>query len=328
MNARRAAFPALLALMLCAVGCVKTVKVPPPLPVEAPLTLQQLVARVTTLTDVRAVQATVTVQFRDQRGASQGKNKQYPAGDANIVLMRPENIRFVIKVPVVGKRIADMVSDGTKFKVKVLYPEDKRQFLMGSNAGRYKRVEAGMEVKDPTLQQAGALANIRPQHLTDALLIQPLLLDAPNGLYFLDETRETQTVSKDREVIRTFYVLTVLERVGAGPEARVVRRLWFERSQAGTPLARQELYEDGHLATSVHYDNYFATTDGHTWPARVSIERVEDSYAVDVLFSPKQLTINGDVPSPAFELDNDEKLPEVDLDQRKDVLETPGTLSQ
>lgn len=319
--ARRAAFPVLLAAMLCAVGCVKTVRVPQTLPVEAPLTLKDLVGRVESLTHVLAVQSTVTMQFRDRRGASEGKNKQYPAGDANLVLQRPENIRLRIKVPVVGKKIADMVSDGTKFKVAVYYPDDKRQFLMGSNAGRYKRVEAGTQTSDPTLQQAGALANIRPQHLTQAFLIQPLLLDAPNGLYFLDEAHETERAPNKKEVIRTYYVLTVLERVGEGPEAHVVRRLWFDRSRQGTPLARQELYDDGHLATSIRYENYAALTDGRSWPLRVSIERVEDSYSVDVIFSPKQLTINGEVPKEAFELENDENLPVVDLDKRRDVLE-------
>ena len=324
MGPRRAAFLGLLVPMLCAAGCVKTIKVPARLPVEAELSLQDLVGRVSSLTDVRAVQSTVTIQFRDQRGAAEGKNKQYPAGDANLVLERPERIRLRIKVPVVGKTIADMVSDGTKFEVKVLYPDDKRQLLVGSNAGRYKRVEAGMQTSDPTLQRAGALANIRPQHLTDAFLIQPLLLDAPNGLYFLDEALETERAGKDKEVIRTYYVLTVLERVGDGPEAHVVRRLWFDRCHQGTPLARQELYDEGHLATAIRYSEYAQLTNGRQWPMKVSIERVEDSYSVDVIFSPRALTINGDVPGPAFELDNDEHLPVIDLDKRKDVLEPNG----
>jgi hypothetical protein len=323
VTVRRAALLGLLAVTVCASGCVKTVKVAKPLKVEAPLTLDDLVGRVKSLAQVNAIQSTVSIQFRDLRGATEGKNKQYPAGDANLVLERPELIRLRIKVPVVGKTIADMVSDGTKFKVKVLYPEDKRQFLMGSNAGRYKRVEAGMQTSDPTLQRAGALANIRPQHLTDAFLIQPPLLDAPNGIYYLDEAQETEHAGKDGDVIRTYYVLTLLERVGTGSEGRVVRRLWFERSWQGTPLAKQELYEDGRVATSIRYENYMPLSDGRTWPLRVSITRVEDSYSVDVIFTPKTLTINGDVPKPAFELDNDEHLPVVDLDKRTDVLE-PG----
>ncbi len=323
MTIQRAALVAVLALAACSVGCVRTVKVPPPLPVEAPLTLDQLVERVNVWTQITAIQSTVSIQFRDLRGAAEGKNKQYPAGDANLVLARPERIRLRIKVPVVGKTIADMVSDGTKFQVKVLYPDDKRQFLMGSNAGRYRRIEAGMQVDDPTLRQAGSLANIRPQHLTDAFLIKPLLLDAPNGVYFLDDAHETERGGgkKGGEVIRTFYVLTVLERVDGGPQARVLRRLWFDRSRQGTPLARQELYEDGRLATSIRYDSYTAVEGGRSWPFRVSIERVDDSYSVDVIFAARALTLNGEVPEEAFTLDNDENLPVVDLDKRTDVLE-------
>jgi hypothetical protein len=323
---RRAAAVALLAATVCVTGCVRTVKVAKPLPVEAPLTLDQLVERVNALVGVERIQATVSLQFRDLRDSTQGKNKEYPAADGIIVLSRPEMIRLRIKAPFVGKKIADMVSDGTKFEVAVYYPDDKRQFIVGSNAGRYKRVEVGMRTDDPALQQAGALANIRPQHLTDAFLLKPLLLDAPNGVYFLDEAKETERgTKKTGDVVRTYYVLTVLERVGAGPEARVVRRLWFERSRQGTPLAKQELYEDGHLATSIRYDSYVAIEGGRQWPERVSIQRVDDSYSVDVIFEPKALTINGEVPDEAFHLENDEKLPVVDLDKRPDVLAPMGS---
>jgi len=113
----------------------------------------------------------------------------------------------------------------------------------------------------------------------------------------------------------------VLERVGAGPKARGARRPWFGRGRQGTPLARQELYEDGRVATSIRYENYAMLAGGRPWPMKVSIERVDDSYSVDVLFTPKALTINGEVPEEAFTLDNDEHLPVVDLDRRKDVLE-------
>jgi hypothetical protein len=318
---RRAAALALLAATVCMAGCVRTVKVAKTLPVEAPLTLDQLIERVNALVAVERIQATVSLQFRDLRESAQGKNKEYPAADAILILSRPEMIRMRIKAPFVGKKIADMVSDGTKFEVAVYYPEDKRKFIVGSNAGRYKRVESGMQTDDPALQRAGALANMRPQHLTDAFLLRPLLLDAPNGVYFLDEARETERGSKKSEdIIRTYYVLTVLERVGAGPEARVVRRLWFERSRTGTPLARQELYEDGHLATSIRYDNYVAIEGGRQWPERVSIQRIDDSYSVDVIFEPKALTINGEVLADVFRLDNEENLPVVDLDKRPDLL--------
>jgi hypothetical protein len=313
---------------MCTVGCVRSVKVPIVLPTEPAPTVDQLVERVNRLAQVERIQATVTLQFRDLGDAARGKNKEYPAADGILVLSRPELIRLRIKAPFVGKTISDMVSDGTTFRVKVLYPDDKRQYIIGSNAGRYRRVESGMQTSDEALQQAGSLANIRPQHLTAAFLMRPILLDVPEGVYFLDEARQVERAprgtKKADEVIRTYSVLTMLERVGPGPEARVIRRLWFDRSRSGTPLARQELYEDGRLATSIVYGTYVPIANGLTWPERVTIERVQDNYSVEVIFEPQAVTINGEVPEEAFQLPNEEKLPEIDLDKRPELLEPRG----
>jgi hypothetical protein len=306
---------------------VRSVSVPTRLPVGPDLTIEALVARVHQWSDVERIQASVTLQFRDLRDAGEGKNKEYPAADGILVLARPEMIRLQIRAPFVGKRIADMVSDGETFRVKVLYPEDKRKLIVGRNEGRYKRVEANTQTDDPSLRQAGALANIRPQHLTDAFLLRPLALEASDGVYFLDEAHQTERAlvrNKTREVIRTYYVLTLLERVGTTPEARVVRRIWFDRTREGTPLARQELYEDGRLATVVTYTGFVKAEDGRPWPERVSIERVEDDYSVEVIFEPKALTLNGELPEQVFTLENEENLQEIDLDKLPGVMEPGG----
>lgn len=323
---KRAFLTSLLLLAMCAVGCVRSVKVPVVLPVEGRLSLDALVARVNAQSHIEHVQATVSLQFRDLRDAGRGKNKEYPAADGILVLSRPELIRLRIKAPFVGKTVADMVSDGTRFRLALLYPESKRKFVIGSNAGKYRRVDDDMQTEDQTLQQAGALANIRPQHLTNAFLIQPVSLDTPNLIYFLDETQQVEHdtrpgAKKGAEVVRTFYVLTLLERIGDGPQARVTRRLWFDRSQPGTPLARQELYEDGALATSIRYSSYAAVEGGSLWPERVVIERTRDTYSVEVIFEPKALALNGEVPEQAFQLENTENLEEIDLDKRPDLID-------
>jgi hypothetical protein len=325
MSSRHILLVGMFFLLALTVGCVRNVSVPVRLRTEAPIPVDQLVARVNQWTEVERVQATVSLQFRDLRQAEEGKNKEYPAADGILVLSRPENIRLQIRAPFVGKRIADMVSDGQKFRVAVLYPDDKRKFLIGSNEGRYRRVESGTETDDPALRQAGALANIRPQHLTDAFLLRPLTLDDPDRVYFLDETQQTERVrqgksSKTREAIRTYYVLTLLERVGETPEARVVRRLWFDRTRQGTPLARQELYEDGRLATVVRYEGT-VRAEGRVWPERVAIERVDDDYSVEVIFEPSALTLNGELPEQVFTLENEDNLEEIDLDLRPELME-------
>src|SRR5262245_589300 len=85
-------------------GWVRNVKVPTLLPVEAALTLDDLVARVNGYDRERQISAPVTLQFRDRQGASAGKNKEYPAADGRLVLLRPNNIRLQVKFPVVGTK--------------------------------------------------------------------------------------------------------------------------------------------------------------------------------------------------------------------------------
>lgn len=322
---RRTLLAGTLAIVALTSACVRSVKVPRQLAVDPPLVTEQLLERLKPFTDVSRIQAVATLRFRDLRDAGIGRNKEYPGADGTLVLSRPANIRLLIKAPFVGKRVADMVSDGTKFTVKVLYPEDKRKFLIGSNDGRYRRVEAGTQTADPALQRAGALANIRPQHLTAAFLMAPFDLATIDGVYVLDEERRLEPgLKKDEQVIRTFYVLTLLARTGNGAEARVVRRLWFDRCKTGTPLARQDLYEDGRPSTTIRYEGTLRSEDGRPWVDRVSIERVDDLYAVDVLFAEGALTLDGEVPDEAFTLGNDENLEVIDLDKRSDLIE-PAT---
>lgn len=311
----------ILAIAALSPACVRSVKVPRQLAVDSPQSADALLQRLKPFTDVHRIQAVATLRFRDLRDAGVGRNKEYPGADGTLVLSRPASIRLLIKAPFVGKRIADMVSDGTKFTVKVLYPEANRKFLIGSNTGKYRRVDSGTQTADPSLQRAGSLANIRPQHLTAAFLMEPFEIGSPERVYVLDEERRIEPgTKKDEQVIRTYYVLTLLERVGSGSEARVVRRLWFDRCRTGTPLARQDLYEDGRLATTVRYEGTLRSEDGRPWVDRVSIERVDDLYAVDVLFAEGAVTLDGDVPAEAFTLDNDEKLEVIDLDKRADLI--------
>jgi hypothetical protein len=331
---RRGIVVAVLVALVATAGCVRNVKVPPLLPVEPVLGVDALVERVNGYDRQRQISAPVTLQFRDRQGAAAGRNKEYPAADGRLVLLRPNNIRLQVKFPVVGTKVADMASDGDKFQVKVFYPENKRKFIEGSNAARYKRVESDTVSDDPALQRAGALANMRPQHLTDAFLIKPVALDGVQTVYFLDEERQVERdmrsgAKKGAEVERRYYVLTMLERVNGGPEAQVTRRFWFDRTVRGTPLARQELYEDGRIATRVLYSDFFTTSAGLSWPERVWIERVDDGYSVEVIFEKSEVEINGEeVPVTAFKLENTEMFEQVDLDRMPAVLEPGRTAGQ
>ena len=51
---------------------------------------------------------------------------------------------------------------------------------------------------------------------------------------------------------------------------------------------------------------------------------MQDNYSVEVIFEPQAVTVNGEVPEEAFQLPNEEKLPEIDLDKRPELLEPRG----
>src|SRR5207244_11819724 len=105
-----------------------------------------------------------------------------------------------------------------------------------------------------------ALANARPFHFTDALLMRPLHAGEAGYIYVLEEQllEETQPLpgsNKPARVWRSFYVISELAAPNSG-QAHVLRRFWFDRNDQAR-LAKQQLF-DGHtgLVTEVAYSNY------------------------------------------------------------------------
>ncbi|HJZ67471.1 MAG TPA: hypothetical protein VKF81_04945, partial [Blastocatellia bacterium] len=122
-----------------------------------------------------------------------------------------------MNVTFVGATVAEMVSDGQKFKLKILRPESKRRFIYGSNLAEIDRmnVEEIRETKDAQLAKAGGLVNMRPQHITDSFLIKPITAsDRLNA--FREEVRQVEEDKrpgkKSRLVERSYYVIYVGDR--------------------------------------------------------------------------------------------------------------------
>jgi hypothetical protein len=210
-----------------------------------------------------------------------------------------------------------MVSDGAHFKVAVLWPSSSKKFLIGSNNKPYMTIEPGTKTNNPDLQRAGALANIRPQHITDALLMRPVEAD-PNSMYFVEQSSEVEPdpdpQKKGAQVERPYYVLTMLERENDG-EARITRRIWFDRTVQNAPMTRQQFFDNGAPVTDVTYSDFF-TAGGYSLPKKTFVKRPKDNYAVTITLKPESVQVNTDIPPTAFVLNNDEGLPEINLDER------------
>jgi hypothetical protein len=179
--------------------------------------------------------------------------------------------------------------------------------------------------KNSETQAVNALSNLRPQHLTDALLLNPINPQAPGPLYvqseFFESEKDTTKSDSSKRVVRGYYFLDEVI-VNGDKGAHLARRFWFDRV-GGIRLARlQSFDEDGMLANDVSYGplTRFGAEGSLMLPAKISLTRPHDQYKISITYqTPESLTINHDYDPEAFILNNKANLPEVDLDQKKSV---------
>lgn len=322
-------FGLIAAAALLGSACVRKVSVNELLPVKDQLSTEQLINRINAFSKIQTFSAQSDVTVWNYFTGDQAKADEFPQATGLIRFKRPEETRM--NVTFIGARVAEMVSDGQKFKLAMYRPQDKRRFIYGSNLTDIERMNAGdiKETRDPQLTKAGGLVNMRPQHITDSFLIKPITeVDRPNT--FREEVRQveadTRPGRKNRLVERSYYVLYVLDRDEKG-QMKLRRKFWFDRSQTGTPLVRQQTFENGigRLASDVTYSDWFAAQDSTSnLPGHVIIDRRNDGYRLDLRLIPQTVEVNAELPTTTFTLENTERLEEINLDApRKAATEPP-----
>src|ERR1700683_5335208 len=156
--------------------------------------------------------------------AYSGVIEQYHEVNGFILASKPANIRVIGQAPVVAKNIFDMVSNGEKFDI---YIPSKNEFIEGPD--------------NLTRQASKPIENLRPQHLVDALLWDPI----PTGAPVLFEEASEGTSH--------FYILTAI-RAASGEgvtnssaagssDWEISRKIWFDR--ANLQIARVENFASG-----------------------------------------------------------------------------------
>ena len=305
---------------LCGSACIRRVKVNEVLPVKATASLDQLVTRINTYSEINTFAMQVdNVIVRNYFTGKKTEAEQFPATAGLLRFKRPDN--SFMRVSWSGKKIADMASDGSQFQLKILYPDDKRHFIHGSNLKDIDRMNA-QEVqssKESEISQAGGLINMRPQHITDSVLIKPISDDERRDV-FREEVRVTEPDQRPgksgRMVEKTYYVVYVIER-GAGGQAKLRRKFWFDRTTEGAPLSRQQIFEngEGRLASDVTYSQWFKLPNSdRDWASVITIDRRNDGYQLRLELAKDSIETNIDLPPDLFHLSNTENLDEIDLD--------------
>jgi hypothetical protein len=332
-HARKLRFIAIIGLTALVIisGCslvhkkVETEKLLTPL---SNATTPELIAAVNKLVGVQSIHGLVDIQFEDTSFATSGLAEKYRTVPGSITLQRPAKIYLNIQAPLVASDIVQMTSDGEHFRIAVLQGEEKyRKFVKGTNSAVYAKLEtdgaAKSTDKNSETQAVNALSNLRPQHLTDALLLNPINPQAAGTLYvqteFFESEKDTSKSDGNKRVVRGYYFLD--EVIANGDKgARLSRRFWFDRV-GGIRLARlQSFDESGVLANDVTYGpvTKFGAEGDVLLPAKISLTRPHDQYKISITYqAPDTLTINREYQADAFILTNKRNLPEVDLDEKK-----------
>ena len=293
-----------------------------------------LMQEVNRLAAIKSIHGKVDIQFEDTSFASSGIAEKYRQVDGAITLQRPGQIYLIIQFTFVD--IAQMASDGEHFSVAVLKGDDKyRRFVKGTNNAVYARLDGddsaveAKNVKQKSVKQkteketVSALSNLRPQHLTDALMVRPITADDSliysQSQFFQEEPDNRLQAKKGTRIMRGYYLLEEFSQPTAG-DARLLRRFWFDRV-AGIRLARLQTFDErGFLITDVGYSNEkpFGSTAQVTLPSRIELTRPQDQYKLSITYQdPASVELNKEFRPEAFVLENKWQLPEVDLDAQR-----------
>lgn len=181
---------------------------------------------------------------------------------AGVILVRkPEMLRMRIYVPVIHNVMADMVSNGRNF---ALASPIKSKFYVGSN-------------QQPVKPSPQPLENLRPQHISDALLLKPIEED--KEIAVLENTTEVVKDPKNhKDVQQLAYTVLVIDKDSAGHY--LSRKIVFSRTDL-LPHEQSIYDRQGRLVTFVRYEN-FSDYSGLLLPAIVAIQRPIEGYAITI----------------------------------------------
>jgi hypothetical protein len=291
-------------------------------------TQEQLLAEIDRFARVGSIEARMNLKFEDNSFAQFGNKEVYRAADGQIVVQRPANIYLKVQVPVIKSDVAQMTSDGERFRVAILQDGGSgkyKQFVMGTNDADYTSLQKQLDEENgdgAIKQNVNAFANLRPQHFTDALLVRPIsedMLYTLSTIYQIEEDEREPKKSALRKVNRGYYLLDEFSRDSNG-KVVIARRFWFDRN-VKIRLARQQIFDSkGEIASDIAYGiegKLTATSDYDRLPLQITVTRPQEKYSMKLTYqSPESVKIGNSYPATAFLLENSWELKELDLDQK------------
>jgi hypothetical protein len=314
-------------------GVKRKISVTPLLGPLSQASTTELIAEVNRLAAVRSIRGKIDIQIEDTSFAESGIAEKYRTADGTVYLQRPGQIYLKIQAPFVGTNIAEMTSDGERFRVAVLQGDEKyKRFVRGTNNAVYPKLEMETAPAGDKKKQAkngertvSTLSNLRPQHFTDALMLRPVEPRDRTGMvyarseFYQEEADTRPRAKKGERVVRGYYLLDELAP-GGETGVRLVRRFWFDRV-GGIRLARVQVFDSaGLLDSDISYTDpkNFGEDGRLVMPSRVELTRPHDHYKLSVSYqAPEAVIFDREYQSNVFLLENKWQLPEFDLDEHE-----------
>ena len=258
----RLAAAAALALPLLLSGCFvlsTTRKLPIP---KAPLVTQtvspeELVSRLNQRwAALDSLNASVDIQATALK-TKEGVARDYTTFRGIILMRKPQMLRVYGRLPVIGSRMFDMVSDGKYFS---LWIPSQNKLIMGANTLKTK--------------SASQVENMRPGFFFDAMVVHGL---EPDDEYFVTTDSETvEDAAKKHLYTVPEYTLSIVRRQPGSQKLALVRVVTFSRENL-QPY-QQDIYDsDGSLETQVTYTSY-RSFDSEMYPSTITIKRPLENY--------------------------------------------------
>lgn len=289
-----------------------------------------LKATVSRFAKMNSMSAKMYLKFEDNSYAEVGLAEKYKTADGVIVVQRPANILLKVQLPIVKSDIAQMTSDGEKFRVAILNDGGSgkyKKFVVGTNAADYSPLQQEVERINGDAkelkQNVNAFSNLRPQHFTDAVLVRPI--DDEKFDYLTTTiTQEEYDVAAPKKsplkwVLRGYYLLDEIRRNDNG-DLIISRRFWFDR--VGTVrLARQQIFDaKGEIESDITYGkegNLTTTGEYNQLPLQIIVTRPKEKYKMRLEYqSPEDVSIGKTYQEKVFNLENTWNLEEVNLDKK------------
>jgi outer membrane lipoprotein-sorting protein len=205
---------------------------------------------------LESVNATVEIQASMSK-SKEGVARDYTTFRGHILMRKPDLLRVLGQVPVLGTRMFDMASDGKNF---TLFIPSKNKAVKGANTLKKK--------------STNQIENMRPGFFFDAMVVRGLEKDDLYAVVSDSETVEDE-VRKHLFTVPE-YILSISRSKPGSPQLTPVRVVVFHRDDL-LPYQQDLFDSEGNLETEVDYADY-RDFDSVKYPSKITIKRPLEEY--------------------------------------------------